>query len=125
MAGLLMYDIIQSARNTINMYCIGQAYSMAAILLASGPKGHRFILPHSKVMIHEPLISNGIGGSATNIKSISDSILETKSLIIELLKKHVTVDRSFIEEAIAFDNFMKPNEAITFGICDKVVQSIY
>ena len=64
-AGLVMYDLIQSYPYDLDIYCVGIAASMAALLLASGKKGHRYILPHSKVLIHEPLISRGFGGSAT------------------------------------------------------------
>ncbi len=73
-AGLAIYDLIQSCKAPINMYCIGMAASMGALIFASGKKGHRFILPHSKVMIHEPLIPHGVGGSASRIKSTADSI---------------------------------------------------
>ena len=88
MAGMLIYDVIQAAKCSLNLYCTGYAYSMAAILLACGPQGRRFILPHSEVMIHEPLISDGVGGSATNIERLSNSLLEKKSFIIDLLQKH-------------------------------------
>ena len=125
MAGLLMYDVIQAARSTINIYCVGEAYSMAAVLLACGRVGHRFILPHSKVMIHEPLIRGGVGGSATNIRNISESIMETKEIIVDLLQKHVGKTREEIEESIANDNYMKPEEAIMYGICDKVDNRLY
>ena len=77
-SGLLMYDIMQSYKGTIDIYCIGTAASMAAVLLAGGQKGRRFILPHSRVMIHEPLIAGGMGGSATSIQRTAESILETK-----------------------------------------------
>ena len=77
-AGLVIYDCIQASEVEINMICAGTAVSMAAIIFAGGQKGHRYILPHSKVMIHEPLLAGGVGGSATSIKNISDSILETR-----------------------------------------------
>ncbi len=70
-AGLVMYDTIQAYPHELNICCVGMAASMAAILLAGGRKGRRFILPHSKVMIHEPLISEGFGGSATSIEKKS------------------------------------------------------
>ena len=76
-AGLVIYDAIQGSNLEINMICTGMAASMAAILLAGGQKGNRYILEHSKVMIHEPLLANGVGGSATSIKNISESILIT------------------------------------------------
>ena len=72
--GLVIYDLLQDIKNPMNMYCTGIAGSMAAVLLAAGQKGRRYILPHSKTMIHEPLIAGGVAGSATSIKTISNSI---------------------------------------------------
>lgn len=119
-AGLVIYDLLQNAPFEVNLYCIGMAASMGAIILAGGQKGHRFILPHSKVMIHEPLISGGVSGSATSVKKSSDSILETKEILNGILAKHTgkTVDQ--INEATAFDNYMNATEAIEFGLCDEI-----
>lgn len=125
MAGLVMYDVIQAAKSPINIYCVGQAYSMAAILLACGTKGRRFMLPHSKAMIHEPLIAGGVGGSATSIRNVSESILETKRMLVELLEKHTDRNMEEVEKAISYDNYMTPEEAIQFGLCDKVVERLY
>lgn len=121
-AGLVIYDMIQSCidRFKINMYCIGRAASMGALLLAAGQKGRRFILPHSTVMIHEPLIDGGIGGSATSIKKTADSILETKKITNGILAKHTGKTLKEINEATAFDNYMNAEEAIAFGICDEI-----
>lgn len=123
-AGLLIYDLIQAGKNEINLYCAGLAASMAAIILASGTKGHRFILPHSKVMIHEPLIQGGIGGSATSIRNISDSILETRKMMNEILAKHTGKSVQEIDEATAFDNYMNSEQAIAFGLCDQIAPRI-
>ena len=123
-AGLMIYDIIQGSKLTINMICTGTAASMAAILLAGGQKGRRFIMEHSKVMIHEPLISNGVGGSATSIRNISDSIMETKNIVNGILAKHTGKSLDEINEATSFDNYMNAKEAIEFGICDKLATSI-
>ena len=76
-------------------------------------------------MIHEPLITEGVGGSATNIERLSNSIQEKKSFIVELLRKHTNKDEKEIEEAIRYDNYMKPKEAIEFGICDAVTAHMY
>ncbi len=121
-AGLVIYDVIQACASKveINIFCMGIAASMAAIILAGGAKGHRFILPHSKVMIHEPLISGGMGGSATTIKKTADSILETKAITNEILAKHTGKTVEEIDEATAFDNYMNATEAIEFGICDEI-----
>ena len=117
-AGLVIYDVIQACEG--NMYCIGMAASMGAVILAGGQKGRRFILPHSKVMIHEPLISGGMGGSATSIKRTADSILETKAITNGILAKHTGKTVKEIDKATAFDNFMNAKEAVEFGICDEI-----
>ena len=121
-AGLVIYDVIQSCSEKIeiNLFCTGMAASMAAISLAGGQKGHRFILPHSKVMIHEPLIDGGIGGSATSIKKTADSIMETRSMTNGILAKHTGKTIKQIDKATAYDNFMNAKEAVAFGICDDI-----
>ena len=119
-AGLVIYDAIQKAPFPIDMYCIGMAASMGAIILAGGQKGRRFILPHSKVMIHEPLITGGMGGSATSIKKTADSILETKKITNTILAKHTGKSLKEIDKATSFDNFMNAEEAVKFGICDEI-----
>ena len=123
-AGLMIYDAIQGSDLEINMICSGMAASMAALLLAGGQKGRRYIMKHSKVMIHEPLISNGVGGSATSIKNISESILETREVVNGILAEHTGKTLDEVNEATAFDNYMNANEAIEFGICDKVIDKI-
>ena len=121
-AGLVIYDIIQACQDKleINMYCMGLAASMGAVILAGGQKGRRFILPHSKVMIHEPLIAGGMGGSATSIKQTADSILETKAITNGILSKHTGKTMEEIDAATSFDNYMNAQEAIDFGICDEI-----
>ena len=121
-SGLVIYDVLQACAEKIeiNMYCIGLAASMGAIILAGGQKGHRYILPHSKVMIHEPLISGGMGGSATSIKKTAESILETKEITNGILAKHTGKTIEEIDEATSFDNFMNAEEAVAFGICDEI-----
>lgn len=119
-AGLVIYDLIQDAPFDVDIYCIGMAASMGAVILSSGKKGHRFILPHSKVMIHEPLISGGLGGSATSVKKTSDSILETKDILNGILAKHTGKTIDEINEATSFDNYMNAQEAIEFGLCDEI-----
>lgn len=123
-AGLAIYDLLQSCPNEMSMYCIGQACSMAAILLASGQKGRRYILPHSRIMIHEVLLSGGVSGSATSISRISDSILEARTMLNRILAEHTGKSIAEIEQATAFDNFMNAEEAVHFGICDRIVTSI-
>ncbi len=123
-AGLMIYDAIQGSNLTINMVCTGLAASMAAIIFAGGQKGRRYILPHSKVMIHEPLISNGVGGSATSIKNISDSIQETRNILNGILSKHTGRPLKVINRATSFDNTMNAKDAVRFGLCDSITESI-
>lgn len=123
-AGLMIYDAIQGMKVPVNMYCTGRACSMAAIIFAGGNKGRRYMLPHAKTMIHEPLISNGVGGSATSIKNISDSILETKKTVNTILAKHTGKTLEQIDEATAYDNYMTAKESIEFGLCDEIRQSL-
>ena len=123
-AGLMIYDTIRGSRLPVNMVCTGMAASMAAILLAGGQKGRRYILKHSKVMIHEPLISNGVGGSATSIKNISESILETREIVNGILAEHTGKSIAEVNEATSFDNYMNAEEAIEFGICDEITANV-
>ena len=123
-AGLMVYDVIQSYPHDITIICVGMAASMGAIILAGGRNGRRFILPHSKVMIHEPLIANGFGGSATTIEQKAKTILDVKKNLNEILAKHTGRTLKEIEKATAFDNYMTAQEAIDFGICD-AVSTIY
>ena len=123
-SGLAIYDLIQSCKAPVNMYCIGMAASMGALIFAGGKKGHRFIMPHSQVMIHEPLIPNGVGGSASSIKSTADSILQTRELLNGILAKHTGKTIEEINKATDHDNFMTADEAIEFGLCDKVTARI-
>ncbi len=119
-AGLVMYDLIQSYPHKLEICCVGLAASMAALLLAGGRKGCRFILPHSKVLIHEPLIPGGFGGSATNIEKTAHRILNVKSQMNELLAKHTGKTVAEINEATAYDHLMTAEEAVAFGICDEI-----
>lgn len=124
-SGLLIYDCLKSLPCQVNLYCLEIAASMAAIILAGGQKGRRFILPHSKVMIHEPLVSGGLEGSATKIQQSAERIMETKRIISELLVSDTGKSIEEIERAIAFDNFMNAQESVEFGICDEIITSIF
>ncbi len=123
-AGLAIYDLIRSCTAPINMYCIGMAASMGAVIFSGGPRGRRYILPHSKVMIHEPLIPRGVGGSASSIKSTADSILQTKELINGILAQNTGRTMEEIDKATDHDNFMTADEAIEFGLCDRIITTI-
>ena len=123
-SGMLIRDTLQGINTEINLHCIGMAASMAAILLSTGEKGHRFVSPHAKIMIHEPLITGGVGGSASSIKRAAESILETKAMTVELLANSTGRSKKEIEKAISYDNYMNAEECIAFGIADRIEKSI-
>ena len=124
-AGLHMYDVLKSIRVNTILWCRGITASMGAIILAGGQKGRRMILRHAKIMIHEPLIAGSVGGSATSIQRTAESIMETKKIMVELLAADTGKSKAAIDQAIAFDNYMNAQQAVDFGIADKVVSSLW
>lgn len=119
-AGLLMYDVIQSSLAPIRIFCIGKAYSMGAVLLASGRHG-RYILPHSEVMLHEPAIGDCVSGNVSSIRSLSESMAEIKKRINYILAKHTGQSEEVIEKQTGYDHFFGPEESVAFGLADKIV----
>lgn len=119
-SGLLMYDCIQSCKTSIRMYCMGTAYSMGALLFASGNHG-RYMFPHSELMLHEPLLGSRVGGNASSIRSISDSLMDTRNKMNQILAKHTGRSVKEIEEATCFDHYFSPEESMDFGLADEIV----
>ena len=119
-AGFLIYDTIQSCKTPIKIFCVGQAYSMAAIIVACGTHG-RYILPHSELMLHEPLIESQISGSNSSIQSIAKSLMKIKSKINGILSKHTGKNEIEIEEATLYNHFFNAEECVAFGLVDKIV----
>lgn len=120
-AGLVLYDIIQDYVDRIYLVCTGRACSMAAVLLACGKKGHRFMLQNSEAMIHEPLISNQISGNCSSIKATSMRLVDIKEKMNKILANHTGKSLQEIDEATDFDNYMNAQEAVKFGLADKIV----
>lgn len=118
-AGLAIYDVIQSADAPVKLVCIGKAYSMAALIFASGKE--RCMLQNSKLMLHEPLISNGVGGNTSSIKSISDSLIETRDKLNNILAKHTNHTLEEIEKETRYDHYFSAEDSIDFGLCDKII----
>ena len=119
-AGLLMYDVIQASPAPIRVVALGTAYSMAALLFASGLHG-RYLLPNSKLMLHEPLLGYPIGGNTSSIKTISDDLLATRDKLNTLLAKHTGKTREQIEEITKHDHFFTADESVAFGLADEVI----
>ena len=119
-SGMVMYDVIQASKAPIRMFCIGRTYSMGAVLFACGNHG-RYMLPHGELMLHEPLLGNRVGGNSSSIKSISESLLETKRKMNQILAKHTGKSEKEVEKATSYDHYYSPEESIEFGLCDKIV----
>jgi ATP-dependent Clp protease protease subunit len=118
---LAIYDTMQFLSCGVATYCVGQAASGAAMILASGAKGKRFALPHSKVMIHQPW--GGVTGQASDIAIQAEEILKAKKLLNELLAKHTGRDVKLIEQETERDRYLSPTEAKEYGIVDEIVQT--
>lgn len=118
-AGLAIYDTMQLVKCDVSTVCVGMAASMGAILLTGGTKGKRFALPNAEVMIHQPL--GGIEGQATDISIHAEHILKTKKRLNGILALHSGKDLKIIEKDTERDFFMTADEALKYGIIDKIV----
>ena len=119
-SGLLMYDAIVGSKAPIRMVCRGRAYSMGAILFACA--NERYMLPNSELMLHQPMLGGRVSGNASSIKSISDSMLETKKKINSLLAKHTEKTEEEIDKATDFDHYFSPDEATAFNLFDEIIE---
>ena len=120
-AGLAIYDTMQFIKPDISTLCIGQAASMGAILLAAGTKGKRFSLPHSRVMIHQPL--GGYQGQAMDIEIHAKEILKIREQLNRLLANHTGQSIEAIDKDTERDNFMGADTAVEYGLIDKVLKA--
>jgi ATP-dependent Clp protease protease subunit len=119
-AGLAIYDTMQYIKPQVSTLCLGQAASMGAWLLAAGGKGKRFVLPHSRIMIHQPS-QNGGGGSASDIEIQAREILYLRSKMNELMAKHSGRPVEQVERDTDRDRFMSAEEAKVYGLVDNVI----
>ena len=118
-AGLAIYDTMQYIRPSVTTICMGQATSMGALLLAAGSKGKRYALPHSRIMIHQPL--GGVQGQATDIDIQAREIMKIKELIHKILVRHTGQPIERIRQDTERDFFMDAEEALKYGIVDKII----
>ncbi len=117
-SGLAMYDTMQYIKPDISTVCIGQAASAGSLLLMAGTKGKIIALPHSKIMIHQP--SGGFRGQATDIEIHAKDILDTKKTLNDLYVKHTGQSLEVIQNSMERDNFMTAQQAVEFGLIDKI-----
>ena len=120
-AGMAIYDTMQFVRPSISTVCIGQAASMGAVILAGGAPGKRFTLPHSRIMIHQPW--GGFQGQATDIDIHAREILRLRERLNQVLAHHTGKDVATVTADTERDNFMDENEAVAYGIVDRVLKS--
>src|SRR5687768_15760950 len=120
-SGMAIYDTLQFLRAPVNTICMGMAASMGSFLLAAGTKGKRAALPHSRIMMHQP--SGGAQGTAADIEIQAREILYLREKLNELYAKHTGQTRQQIETDMDRDRFMSAEEAVTYGIIDKVIQN--
>ena len=119
--GLAIYDTMQFVKPNVSTLCIGQAASMGALLLAAGAKGKRFCLPNSRVMIHQPM--GGFQGQASDVEIHAREILNRKAKLNEIFAKHTGQDLKTVERDTDRDNFLSAEQALGYGIVDKVLSS--
>ncbi len=120
-AGMAIYDTMQFVKPDVSTMCVGQAASMGALLLAGGANGKRYALPHSRVMIHQPL--GGVQGQATDIDIHAREILKMRETLNQILARHTGQPLEVIQKDTERDNFMGAEEAREYGLIDKVYSS--
>ncbi|HEX7540038.1 MAG TPA: ATP-dependent Clp endopeptidase proteolytic subunit ClpP [Syntrophales bacterium] len=119
-AGLAIYDTMQYIKSPVSTYCMGQAASMAAILLAAGQKGKRYALPHARILIHQPM--GGFSGQATDVEIQAREILRLKQELNEILTQHTNQPIERIERDTDRDYYMSGEQANEYGLIDAVIQ---
>ncbi len=118
-AGMAIYDTMQYVKSDVSTICVGMAASMGAVLLAAGAKGKRFSLPNSEILIHQ--VMGGFEGQASDIKIHSEHILRVREKLNKILAKHTGQPITTIEKDTDRDHFMSADEAVKYGIIDKVI----
>lgn len=121
-AGMSIVDIIQNAAVPIHIYVTGEAASMAAVILACGK--HRYMLPHARTMIHEPLLSGTMHQNASSLQSMSTSLIQTKKMINELLAVQTGKTMAEIDQLTQHDYWMDAGETVAFGLADGICQTL-
>ncbi len=119
-AGLAIYDTMQFVKPDISTICVGMAASMAQVLLCAGASGKRFALPNSRIMMHQPL--GGTQGQATDIEIYTKEMLRIRDTLYAIISKHTGKDYETIKKDADRDNYMSPQEALNYGLIDKILE---
>ena len=118
-SGLALYDVMRAVSCTIRTVCLGVAASMAALLFIAGDE--REILPHSRIMIHDPLISGGAGGSALSVKARADDLMRIRDITANVIARHSGMSLERVFELTASDTYFEAKEAVEAGLADRIV----
>jgi len=121
-AGLAVYDTMQFLRCNVATYCVGQAASMAAVLLAGGSVGKRFLLANNRILLHQPLITGVLQGPATDLDIEAQEILRLRSRLYDILAKHTGQSPDKIEKDCDRNLWLDAEEAINYGLADRILQ---
>lgn len=122
--GMVLIDVMKACPCTIQTVSLGIAASMGAVILAAGTKGYRFVSPNSQVMVHQPLIAGGIpGGSCSQIESVANSLIKTKTELDQFLSKLTGKPIKTIRKLTAKDTYMNAKEALQYGLVDKIANA--
>lgn len=121
-SGLALYDVMKAIKCPIHTVCTGTAASMAAILFLSG--NQRDMMPHSKIMIHDPLIAGGVGGSALKLDSIAKNIMRTRQTIAEIISEHTGKSLEEVLSKTALDSYFDAKEAVEWGLADGIIYEL-
>ena len=119
-AGMAIYDTMNFVKSDVSTICVGLSASMAAFLLSSGTKGKRYSLPNGEIMIHQPL--GGVSGQATEIKIVAERIIKLRNKLNKILSNNTGQDIKAIEDDTDRDNYMDADEALEYGIIDKIIK---
>ena len=121
-SGLAIYDTMQFLRCDVSTYCVGQAASMGSVLFAGGKEGKRFMLPNSRILLHQPLISGVMQGAATDLEIEAKEILRLRERLYDVLSKHTGKDAKDIEKDCDRNLWLEADESIGYGLADKILQ---
>jgi ATP-dependent Clp protease protease subunit len=121
-SGMAIYDTMNFIKCDVSTICVGMAASMGAFLLSAGTKGKRFALPNSEIMLHQPSIHGGLQGQATDIKIYADRLIQMKRKLNEILAKNCGRPVEDLERDTERDNFMTAEEALKYGVVDKILE---
>ena len=120
-SGLAIYDTMRAVSCPIRTVCLGMAGSMAALLFISGDQ--RDMLPHSRVMIHDPLLQGGVSGSALEVKTIADNLMRTRDITAEIIAEHTGKTIDEVLETTVHDAYFEAEEAVAYGLADRVIRT--